>query len=175
MKQLEYLDIVSNDDEAIGQLDRESFYQRKLTCFRTVNGFLLNSLDQLWIPIRQSHKPLWPLHMDASVGGHVKSGETYEEAFIREVQEELGLKITSKDIEFIEKLTPSFHKVTSYMKLFLIHTDKTPDFNVEDFISGEWISLYQLKHKFIQKELSKPDLPILIHVLESKLKSKKYV
>lgn len=164
----EFLDIVDINDAVIGQLSRDLIYKNKLSNFRTVNGFLLNSLGELWIPTRQLDKDLWPLHLDASIGGHVQAGETYEEAFSREAKEELNLDLTIQNVQDLGKLTPIEHNVTSYMKLFLIITESSPTFNLLDFIKGEWLSSKDIKDKFKQGTLAKPDLPILIKFLESR-------
>ena len=77
----ELLDLVSSDDEVIGRLSREEIYQNNLTNFRTINAFIINNKNQVWFPIRHHKKKLWPNMIDASIGGHVISGETYFDAF----------------------------------------------------------------------------------------------
>lgn len=41
---------------------------------------------------RGSQKDTWPGHLDATVGGHVRAGESWEEA-LREVDEEIGITV----------------------------------------------------------------------------------
>jgi len=43
----------------------------------------------------------------SSVSGHVRSGESYEEAAIREAKEELGLEIMADELEKIAKIHPT--------------------------------------------------------------------
>jgi isopentenyldiphosphate isomerase len=51
---------------------------------------------------RRSHKKdLEPNKLDVTVGGHFGAGETLLEV-VREVEEEIGLKVQLKDLEFIE-------------------------------------------------------------------------
>ena len=88
----EILDIVNEMDQVIGTCPRSMIYGKGLINFRVINGFLKNSLGQIWIPRRTSHKKLFPNHLDFSIGGHVKSGETYEAAFVRELAEELNMR-----------------------------------------------------------------------------------
>ena len=102
----EILDVVNEFDQVIDKRKRSYIYKKGMIYFRTVNGFLVNRYNELWLPIRTPNKSLWPLHLDASVGGHVKSGETYLDAVIRETKEELNIDINTKKIINIGKLRP---------------------------------------------------------------------
>ncbi|MGB8468325.1 MAG: hypothetical protein WCE21_04930 [Candidatus Babeliales bacterium] len=64
-------DIVNEYDEIIGQKPRSNIYIEKFTSFRVINAFIINDKKQLWIPRRTQQKKLFPLCLDASVGGHV--------------------------------------------------------------------------------------------------------
>ena len=166
---IEILDIVDEKDKVIYQLDRESIYKKELKSFRTVNAFLMNKSSKLWIPIRHAKKNLWPLHLDTSVGGHVKSGENYEEAIIREANEELRLSLTIKHLIFLSKISPYENKVTSFMKFFLIKQELFPNYNHEDFIWGDWFSIRQIKELINKKVSFKPDFYFLFNLLEKEI------
>src|SRR3990172_12943973 len=116
----ELLDIVNERDEVIGQMLRSQVYAQKLHNFRAVNAFIQNDEGKLWIPRRTQHKRLFPLALDASMGGHVGSGESYFEAFKREIFEELRIEITADNYEEIGALYPHEHDVSAFMKLYLI-------------------------------------------------------
>ena len=79
----ELLDMVDGEDRVMGVYPRSYFYKNHLCCFRTINCFLKNEKNELWIPQRTSYKKLYPLMLDASVGGHVQSMETYQESLTR--------------------------------------------------------------------------------------------
>lgn len=161
----ELLDIVNEQDQVVDQKDRSEIYEKKLSCFRVINAFLINDKKQVWIPRRTKHKKLFPLCLDASVGGHVISGESYHQAFERELKEELSLDSAQCEYEIIAKLTPHEHKVSAFMELYVIYTDMSPEYNFNDFESAEWIDILALQEKIRMGELTKGDLPILVRVL----------
>lgn len=45
--------------------------------------------------------------LSSAVSGHVRAGETYWEAAIRETKEELGIEIDSRELKYLDKLPPS--------------------------------------------------------------------
>jgi 8-oxo-dGTP pyrophosphatase MutT (NUDIX family) len=60
----------------------------------TASALMMNEEGQVLLGLRAPWKPAWPDHWDI-IGGHVESGETLEEAMIREVREETGMTPTS--------------------------------------------------------------------------------
>ena len=49
-------------------------------------------------------KDAFPNELDASVGGHVEVGQSYEQAAVMEVEEEAGLVITPSQLQPLVKL-----------------------------------------------------------------------
>ncbi len=163
---MEILDIVNSQDQVIGQKYRSEVYKEQLSNFRVVNAFLINSQKEVWIPRRSGNKKLFPLCLDTSVGGHVSAGETYEEAFKRELLEELTIDSSQIDYTMIAKLTPHEHNLSAFMHLYSIKTDKSPDYNTDDFISAAWYKISELEKIIQNGEKSKDDLPKLLTILK---------
>jgi isopentenyldiphosphate isomerase len=163
----ELLDIVNTYDEVIGQKYRSEIYAQALDCFRVINGFIINDQNMLWIPVRTRHKALFPLSVDASVGGHVSAGETYQQAFVRELREELNLDADSVPHTMIAKLTPQEHNVSAFTQLYIIKTNLPPIYNREDFCDAFWIDAATLQKKISDGLRAKHDLPILLSILSS--------
>lgn len=160
----EYLDLVDENDNIIGQKKRSEIYAKNLFNFRVINAFLINSLGKLWIPRRTKSKKIYPLFLDMSLGGHVESGETYEQAFKRELKEELNLNITQISYNELGKLTPQGHGVSAFMKIYEIRYDKTPNYNKNDFIEYFWLYPYEVIHKLNNGDKGKSDLLKLINL-----------
>lgn len=160
--QEELLDLVDLQDTVIDKEKRSIIYAQKLSNFRVINAFLINSKGQLWIPRRTVHKALFPLHLDMSVGGHVASGETYEQAFARETQEELNIRLDHAEHRLLGHLTPHQDNVSAFMKVYEIQSDSTPQFNTNDFIEYYWLSPKEALFKIKNGDKAKGDLPKLI-------------
>lgn len=158
----ELLDIVNKNDEVIGQKLRSEIYSKKLSNFRVVNAFLMNKDGKLWIPRRTKNKRVFPLCLDASMGGHVSAGETYEQAFARELMEELRIDVNVKPYKHIGNLNPNKHNTSAYMKVYLILTDNTPNYNTNDFIESFWLYPKELLKLIDSGDKSKGDLPIIV-------------
>lgn len=161
----ELLDIVNESDEVIGQQWRSEVYAQKLSNFRAVNAFIQNSDGQLWIPRRTKEKRTFPLCLDASVSGHVGAGESYEEAFKRELMEELRIDASMVLYKEIGALNPHKHNVAAFMKVFLIYSDESPNYNRDDFVEYFWLKPQEVLDRLLQGDQSKDDLPKIIKCL----------
>lgn len=146
----EMLDLVDSQDIVIGQKLRSEIYSEKLTGFRVVNAFIQNDHGKLWIPRRSPSKRVFPRCLDASMGGHVSSGESYQQAFERELFEELRIDASTANYRELGIMTPHQHNVSAFMRVFLLKSNLVPDYNKEDFVEFFWLSpeevLFALEH-----------------------------
>jgi isopentenyl-diphosphate delta-isomerase len=158
----EVLDLVNNDDVVIGQKPRSAVYAEKLTNFRVINAFVVNDRGELWIPRRTANKRIYPLHLDVSVGGHVETGETYEDAFRREAAEELNIDIQHVQYKLLGHLTPSSSGVSAFMQVYEIPQNSDPQYNPRDFVESFWLSPHALLQKIADGDKAKSDLEKLV-------------
>jgi isopentenyl-diphosphate delta-isomerase type 1 len=87
----EIFDIVSEDDEVIGQAPRRMCHGNPALIHRAVHVLVFNPAGELLLQQRSPHKDIQPGKWDTSVGGHLAVGEPYLAAAYREMTEELGL------------------------------------------------------------------------------------
>jgi isopentenyl-diphosphate delta-isomerase len=168
----ELLDLVNEDDQVIGQKYRSEIWKENINNFRTVNVFLINDKQEIWIPRRTAHKKLFPLCLDSSAGGHVIAGESYDQAFERELKEELNIDLSNVLYRLIAKLTPAEHKVSSFMHVYIVQSNGTPQYNLNDFVEYSWIDIITLQQKIQSGERTKSDLPTLVNTLQKWLHTK---
>ena len=160
----EYLDLVDENDNVVGKKKRSEVYAEHLSNFRVVNVFIVNSKGEIWIPRRTADKRIFPLCLDMSMGGHVESGETYEDALKRETQEELNIDIDKTPFRFLGHLTPLKDGVSAYENVYEVKMDETPNFNKNDFIEYFWLTPKALFERIANGEKTKNDLPKLVKI-----------
>ncbi|MGQ0633554.1 MAG: NUDIX hydrolase [Planctomycetaceae bacterium] len=86
----EIFDVVDEADRVIGQAPRSVVHQQKLR-HRAVHIFVFNPHGELLLQLRSATKDEYPLCYTSSASGHLGTGESYDQAAPRELEEELGL------------------------------------------------------------------------------------
>lgn len=88
----EVFDVVDEDDQVLGQKTRGEVHAEGLM-HRAVHIFVVGKKGQLLLQKRSRFKDVHPGDWDSSVAGHVDAGESYEQAAIRELEEEMGIVV----------------------------------------------------------------------------------
>lgn len=86
----ELLDIVNNEDVVTGQEMRSTVHQLGLQ-HRGVHVFLFTRDGKMLIQKRSADRAASPSALDCSVSEHVKAGESYLDAAMRGMKEEMGV------------------------------------------------------------------------------------
>lgn len=90
--ELEIVDIVDENNKVIGKSSRKEAHL-KGHIHRALSVLVLNSKGQILLQKRSGKKSVHPLAWDLSTSEHVLTGESYEDAGVRSVKEELGVEI----------------------------------------------------------------------------------
>ena len=88
---MELLDIYDEDGNHIGTEDRKIVHRDALW-HKTVHAWLYDKEGNVYFQIRADEGTLY-----TTASGHLQAGDTVEEAFAREIYEEIGLKIDASD------------------------------------------------------------------------------
>jgi isopentenyldiphosphate isomerase len=86
----EWLTQVTDTDEIIGPIPRSQCHGNPALIHRSIHILVLNHQGLILLQKRSLSKDMEPGKWDSSVGGHVSFGQSYQEAALREAQEELG-------------------------------------------------------------------------------------
>lgn len=87
----ELIDIVDESDRVTGRATRGEAYARGLR-HRVAFVLVRDGDDRIFVHRRTAEKRVFPSLYDMFVGGVVGAGETYDEAALREAEEELGVR-----------------------------------------------------------------------------------
>ncbi len=90
--QQEIFPIVNEQGEVKGSATRGECHSGSKLLHPVVHLHVFNSRGEVYLQRRPDWKDIQPGKWDTAVGGHVDYGETPEEALLREVGEELGIK-----------------------------------------------------------------------------------
>ena len=147
--------IVNNDDQIIGYKDKEQAYKEGLM-LRSIQIFVYSPKRELFLQKRGKNKSRYPNYFCASVAGHVEPEENYQQAAIRELNEELGLKKVD-NLKFITKeRTPVGENSYAMTTLFTIKTDEFIALQKEEIDSGNFYTIKEIKQLILKGALFTP-------------------
>jgi isopentenyldiphosphate isomerase len=90
----EIFDVVDERDEVIGQRTRGEVHRLGLR-HRAVHVLVFNGRGEIFLQKRSMGKDTFPGAWDSSASGHLDAGEAYDACAVRELREEIGLKLAS--------------------------------------------------------------------------------
>ena len=91
---IEIFDVVNERDEVIGQQSRGEVHRLGLM-HRAVHVLVFNAARQIFLQKRSLTKDRQPGLWDSSASGHVDAGEDYDACAVRELGEEIGLRLNA--------------------------------------------------------------------------------
>lgn len=88
----ELLPVVNENGNVTGSINRGVAHNGSKVLHPVVHMHVFNSNGDIYLQKRPEWKDIQPGKWDTATGGHVDFGESVEEALLREVYEELGIK-----------------------------------------------------------------------------------
>jgi len=155
----EILDTVNDNDEVIGQAERDRVHSEGLVC-RLVYVCFYTANREVILQKRSDIKKNDPGRLTTTVSGHVASGQSYLEAAVRETREETGIEVSSEDLKNLGVVRADYVQsdyLSNAMRgLFAYEFDGTAaDLKVEDE-DGAGFEVFDIDE--LEKELtSNPD------------------
>jgi isopentenyl-diphosphate delta-isomerase len=93
----EIFDVVNDCDEVIGQSTRREVHARGLL-HRAVHVLVFDARGRVFLQKRSLAKDSAPGCWDSSCSGHLDAGEDYLSAAVRELVEEIGLRVAGPQV-----------------------------------------------------------------------------
>jgi len=135
------IDVVDDNDQIIDTKTKKEIMEKVLP-HRGVNIILLNSKNEIYVHQRSFDKKAYPGYWAIFFGGFVDSGENHEEAALRELEEESGIK--ADNLEFLKYFRYQTKNDDWFGKLYKLISDKPVKIQEEEIEKGFFIHLSKL-------------------------------
>lgn len=162
----ELFDIVDEDDQKIGTASREECHKSGLI-HRSVMFFVFDDEGKVLVTKRTETKDFFPGYWSIVLGGHVHASETYEEAVIREIEEETGLK---EKPFFMDSFKKRILEEKENVKVYGLVVKRGLKLDEEELEEGEFLSMDELEVSMKIKKFL-PETNILFPLLKRYLSS----
>jgi len=134
----EIFDIVNERDEVVGQNTRREVHARGLW-HRAVHVLVFNARGEVFLQKRSMKKDRQPGVWDSSCSGHVDSGENYDETAIRELREELGLKI-NEPLQKLFKIDACAETDSEFVWIYRCESEGPFQLHPDEIETGGWFA-----------------------------------
>ncbi|MBD3260127.1 MAG: NUDIX domain-containing protein [Candidatus Altiarchaeales archaeon] len=141
-------DVVDEDDNVVGRATRSECHS-SLLIHRSVMFFILDHVDRVFVNQRSPKKDVLPGRWSIVLGGHVDCGESYDEAVLREFQEETGLNAEPVAVGFFRKYIPQERE---HVRVYAFHVNGKPKLDETETVGGEFRDYKDLEDLFTQHD-----------------------
>ena len=159
----ELVDIVDHNDNVLYQCTRKEM-RAKVLRHRAVFIAVVNSAGELLIHQRSALKDLWPSYWDIAVGGVVAAGESYDDAALRELDEEVG--IAGVPLMALGMGTYSDNMVRLVGKCFMATYDGPLVLRDGEVVATEWVSQRDLQQRLMERDFLPDSKELLMPALQ---------
>ncbi len=136
----ELFDVVDEQDNVLRQETRAEVHRQRLR-HRAVHVLVFNPAGEVYLQRRSAQKDTYPLRWTTSCSGHVDAGEDYDTAVVRELTEELGIKIPGVSALIkLRKHDPCRETGWEFIWIYTLTTDAAPQPDAGEIAEGRWIA-----------------------------------
>ncbi|MBL9114475.1 MAG: ribosomal RNA small subunit methyltransferase A [Verrucomicrobiaceae bacterium] len=134
-KATEMFDVVDENNRVIGQQPRGKVHAEGLR-HRAVHIFVLNKRGDIYLQKRSHLKDVHPLVWDSSAAGHLDVGESYATCAIRELEEEIGIRVP--ETEKLADIPATERTGMEFVELHLARHDGPVHYAPDEIDCGTW-------------------------------------
>ncbi len=103
-----------------------------------------NGDGQVYLQKRAPSKDINPNCWDSSAAGHVDSGESYLDAAVRELSEELGILVPTSDLNAFFTRRPCASNGFEHQRIYSVCTRQTLTPCIDEIAEGKWLSIEEI-------------------------------
>jgi isopentenyldiphosphate isomerase len=134
----EIFDVVNEEDQVVGRRPRTEVHRLGLM-HRAVHVLVFNARGEVFLQKRSMTKDRQPGLWDSSASGHLDTGESYDACAIREVREEIGLRLESPP-ERLFKLGASAETDQEHVWVYRCKAEGPFSLHPEEIERGDWFA-----------------------------------
>jgi len=158
----EIFDVVNENDEVTGKATRKEVHDKKLI-HRAVMFLTFDKKGRIFVSQRTKNKEFFKEYWSIALGGHVNSGETYDEAVVREAKEEAN--INEKPF-FMGSFKIRIPEESENVRVYGFVIDKKPELDPFEIKQSMFLTMKEMKEK-IKKEKFLPETGYLLKILKN--------
>lgn len=154
----EIFDVVNDRDEVTGQSTRKEVHKQKLR-HRSVHALAFGRDGRVFLQKRSMLKDSSPGKWDASCSGHLNSGEDYEAAVVRELDEEIGVKVgPDSGLKALFKIEACADTGWEFVWVYSLRSDGPFVLHPAEIERGEWFSVEEVTRGMAERprEFTRP-------------------
>lgn len=140
----ELVDVVDDHDQARRTATRAQVRAGNLL-HRACYIIALDEQGRVFVHLRTATKDVFPSHYDATVGGVLAAGETYDDAARREVEEELGAP--PRQLRVVGSLRYADAGTRVIGRIYDCRVDPPLRLQPDEIVSGEWLFVEEVERR----------------------------
>ena len=148
----EMVDVLDDAGRVVGVATRAEMRARHLP-HRCVYILVFNSQGELFVHQRTASKDVFPDYWDVAIGGVVSAGESFDQAALREGNEELGVSLA---VEPLFPFTFADARTTCFARVYRALHQGPFNLQVEEIVRGHFVPAKDVR-ALTKKESFCPD------------------
>lgn len=158
---MELIDVVDDHNKVISSVSEKELYQKNLA-HRIVHVLVFNNQGEIALQLRSKTKSFCPGCWSTSVGGRVQSGESYVEAAIREMKEEIGIELKLEKIADDLYIDPNHNGLKMFQRIYKTKYNQPISNNDPDIERFEYKSLGEIQRMVDNGEKFHPEFLVIL-------------
>ena len=134
----EIFDVVDERDEVVARAPRSEVHARGLR-HRAVHVLVFNARGEVFLQKRSMQKDREPGVWDSSCSGHLDAGEDYDACAVRELREEIGLRL-ARTPERLFKLDACEETDAEFVWVYRCQNDGPFTLHPQEIECGGWFA-----------------------------------